>query len=127
MRMLSKKDVVAALVTGLTTGLIGWQVLDYLGKSLPGGIHPSVLPFIVPVLWVLGVQLGYVLGAFMRPFTQFGRFACIGFANAAVDFGVLYIGIALTGETSGIAYTAMKTVSFTVARRPPRHGGRART
>lgn len=115
MKVLSRKDVMAGLVTGLTTGLIAWRVLVYLDKALPAGIDPSVLPFVVPFLWVAGVQLGYVLGAFIRPFTQFGRFACIGFSNAAVDFGILYIGIAATGATEGVAYTIMKAISFSVA------------
>ena len=115
MKVVSPKDVGAGFVTGLTTGVIGWRVLAYLGKTLPADIEPSVLPFVLPFLWVAGVQLGYVLGRLIRPFTQFGRFACIGFANAAVDFGVLYIGIALTDATAGIAYTIIKAISFSVA------------
>jgi putative flippase GtrA len=115
MRIVSTKDVTFALITGLTTGLIADGILQYLHQSLPLGIHPSVLPWAVPVLWVAGVQLGYALGVRYRPFVQFGRFAAIGFANALVDFGVLYLLIARTGYSAGLAYSMFKALSFSVA------------
>jgi putative flippase GtrA len=82
---------------------------------LPGQIQPWILVPAVPVLWILGVQFGYVLGVAFKPFEQFGRFAAIGFSNAAVDFGVLYLAIALTGNAVGLAYSLVKAVSFSVA------------
>jgi putative flippase GtrA len=115
MRIVNKRDIISGLVTGLTTGLIGWRVLSYLGASLPLGIDPVVLVPVTPFAWVAGVQLGYALGVVFRPFIQFGRFVAIGFSNAAVDFGVLYILIAATGLAAGVAYTVFKTISFTVA------------
>jgi putative flippase GtrA len=115
MKTLSHRDVGFGLATGLTTGLIAWQVLLFLGKVLPGGIDPLLLVFMVPVAWLAGVQLGYVLALVLRPMEQFGRFAAIGFANAAVDFGVLYLFIAQTGETGGLWYAGFKALSFCVA------------
>lgn len=115
MRIVNQKDVRSAIITGLTTGIIGWRVLTFLGAVLPGGIDPIILVPVVPVLWVLGVQLGYFLSAFFQPFAQFGRFACIGFANAAVDFGVLYTLIALGGVAEGTAFSLFKAVSFSFA------------
>jgi len=115
MRIVSTRDVVYGLITGLTTGLIANGILTYLGTSLPFGVSASVLPWLVPVLWVLGVQLGYALGTWFKPFVQFGRFAAIGFANALVDFGVLYLLIALTGRSEGTSYALFKTLSFSVA------------
>ena len=115
MRIVNTRDVRSALITGLTTGIIGWRVLAYLGHTLPLGISPIVLVFVAPIAWVVGVQLGYVLGVMFRPFVQFGRFVAIGFSNAAVDFGVLYILIASTGLAAGLAYSAFKAISFSVA------------
>lgn len=115
MRIVSTKDVTYALITGLTTGLIADGILTYLGSKLPFGVHSSTLIWLIPVLWVLGVQLGYTIGVVFRPFIQFGRFAAIGFANALVDFGVLYLLIAWTGLSAGLAYIAFKAVSFSVA------------
>jgi len=115
MRILSQRDTLSATVTGLTTGLIAWRILVFLGHALPLGIDPVVLVLLTPIAWAVGVQFGYFLGMFIRPFIQFGKFACIGFANAAVDFGVLYLLIGLTGLAAGIAYTVFKTISFSVA------------
>lgn len=112
MRYLSRTDITASIITGFTTGIIVWRILIYLERALPLGI-PSWAPvLVVPFLWLAGVQFGYVLGRLFAPFIQFGRFACIGFANAAVDFGILYLGIALTGGTSGLAFMLLKSLSF---------------
>ena len=115
MKLLSRRDISSALVTGLTTGIIAWRILVYLDKMLPLGINPVLLVPLIPVLWLAGVQLGYFLAMYIPPFAQFGKFAAIGFANAMVDFGVLYLLIALTGKTGGYAYAVMKGSSFLVA------------
>lgn len=115
MKILTRRDLTAAVVTGLTTGVIAWLVLTYLGTRLPHGISPVVLVPLIPVLWLIGVQLGYLLALVASPFEQFGRFAAIGFANTAVDFGILYILIAFSGHASGGWYTLFKSLSFSVA------------
>lgn len=46
---------------------------------------------------------------------QFGRFVVIGCANAAVDFGVLYLLIMVTGQATDGPYALFKAVSFSVA------------
>lgn len=112
MKYVSRRDVSFALITGLTTGASVWGILSYLGHRLPFGIAPIVLVPLVPILWVAGVQLGYVLAKLFHPFKQFGKFAAIGFANASVDFGVLYILIAATGIAAGIMFSVFKTISF---------------
>lgn len=113
MRVLSRRDVVSALITGLTTGFIAWRILVFLDKSLPLGVPSVTLIWLAPIIWLVGVQFGYFLGSFIKPFIRFGRFTVIGFTNAAVDFGVLYLFIGLTGLASGIAYSVFKTISFT--------------
>jgi putative flippase GtrA len=115
MRILSRRDIAFSLITGLTTGIIAWRILVFLGRVLPLGADPVILVTLVPVLWLVGVQFGYALAGLFRPMAQFGRFAAIGFANAAVDFGVLYLFIGLTGLVSVTAYAAFKAVSFLVA------------
>lgn len=115
MKILNQRDTFSALATGLTTGLIAWRILVYLGSTLPFNIPTISLVLIIPILWVTGVQFGYFLGLFFRPMSQFGRFAAIGFANAAVDFGVLYLFISMTGIAAGFLYALFKALSFTVA------------
>src|SRR3989344_1601299 len=111
MKILSRRDVIYALITGLTTGLIVWRILVFLGKSLPLGVSSVTLVWLVPILWLVGVQFGYFLGLFIKSFVRFGRFAAIGFTNAAVDFGVLYLLIGLTGLAAGLAYSLFKAIS----------------
>jgi putative flippase GtrA len=115
MRIVTRKDVLSAVATGFTTGVIGWRILVFLGRTLPAGIDPVILVPLVPVVWLAGVQFGYILSAWFRPFAQFGRFACIGFANALVDFGVLYVLIAYSGQAEGTAYSVFKALSFAFA------------
>lgn len=79
------------------------------------GISFAWLTFVVPVFWILGINLGYFLGKWIDFFNQFGKFAAIGFTNAAVDFGVLNILIAWSGIASGILYAVFKTISFIIS------------
>ena len=115
MNIVSKRDVGSALITGATTGFIAWRILLFLDRGLPLGIEPALLVLVIPLLWVLGVQLGYFLGQFLGFFNQFGKFAAIGFTNFAVDLGVLYVLIGLTGHDAGLWYTLFKTISFLVS------------
>lgn len=79
------------------------------------GISFSWLMIVIPILWILGVNLGYFLGRWFAFFNQFGRFAAIGFTNAAVDFGILNILIAWSGIASGTLFAVFKTISFIIA------------
>lgn len=115
MRILNGRDTAYALITGFTTGLIASGVLQYVERTLPLGISRMALVVLVPVAWLVGIQFGYFLAIWFRPMAQFGKFAAIGFTNAAVDFGVLYLFIGLTGYASGIAYALFKALSFSVA------------
>ena len=115
MKILTRKDTLSALVTGLTTGIVAWRILVYLDIGLPLGIPTWTLAVAVPAIWIFGVQLGYTVSAYWRPMAQFGRFAAIGFANTAVDFGLLYVFIGLTDLAAGSAYALFKAFSFTVA------------
>lgn len=111
----SKKDLLFSIFTGLGAGLIAWRVFNFL--RFPQFMEFSLvwLILIVPVLWILGVNLGYFLGHYLLFFNQFGKFTAIGFTNAAVDFGVLNYLIFVTDITSGVYYSVFKTVSFLVA------------
>ncbi len=111
----TKKDFVFSVITGFITGFIAWQILVFLGRPEIYGFKTSLLMVIVPLFWILGVNLGYFLGKWMGFFNQFGKFAAIGFTNAAVDFGILNLFIAKTGETAGMMYAFFKGTSFIAA------------
>ncbi len=124
----TKKDFYFSIATGLITGFSAWRIFEYLNipefgertivcitfpcPGSVGGIPWISLVFVVPILWILGVNLGYFLGKWLRFFNQFGKFSAIGFTNAAVDFGVLNLLIANTGISSGGWYTIFKAISF---------------
>ncbi|OGN07380.1 MAG: hypothetical protein A3B86_01360 [Candidatus Yanofskybacteria bacterium RIFCSPHIGHO2_02_FULL_38_22b] len=113
--MFTKKDLFSSLITGFYTGLIAWQILMFLGRPSVMGYSFAWLMIVVPVFWILGVNLGYFLGRWINFFNQFGKFAAIGFTNAAVDFGVLNLLIAWSGIATGILYAVFKTISFIVS------------
>lgn len=125
----TKRDLYFSIATGCITGFSAWQVFEYLSLSnlsfrfvvCDGGECPwysliniswAWLVLLIPILWILGVNLGYFLGRWLVFFNQFGKFAAIGFTNAAVDFGVLNLLIANTEISSGGWYSIFKAISF---------------
>ncbi len=134
MNRFTKKDLFFASVTGFYTGLIAWQIFIYLrigelgfGQVCsPVAVVPPIcwyqyhiswnwLPLIIPVLWILGVNLGYFLGRWLGFFNQFGKYAAIGFTNFVVDTGVVNLLIAFSGIASGVGFSVFKSLSFIVA------------
>jgi len=111
----TKKDFVFSLITGLIAGFIAWRVLDYLRFDKPFNLSFSWLVLVVPIAWIIGVNLGYLLGRRIPAFNQFGRYAAVGFTNAAIDFGVLNLLLFYFGITAGIGYALCKAVSFIIA------------
>lgn len=111
--MFNKKDVLYSLITGVTAGFLAWRIFGFLNID---GFYfmPAIwLIVLIPVLWILGVNLGFLLGKWIPFFNQFGKFVAIGFTNAAVDFGILNFLIFLTGITAGLWYPVFKIGSFT--------------
>ena len=108
----SKKDLMFSLVTGLITGFAVWRIFNFLDVSRFQDISFAWFLLLVPVLWIAGVNLGYFLGKWLVFFNQFGKFAAIGFTNAAVDFGVLNLLIANSDISSGGWYSVFKAISF---------------
>lgn len=111
----SKKDFWFSIFTGAGTGLIVWRILEFLGFSKLRLVPTPWFVIIIPILWIVGVKLGYFLGRWFNFFNQFGKFAAIGFTNAAVDFGILDLLIAFSGFSTGKYFSLFKTISFLVA------------
>lgn len=115
MKIVSTRDIGYGIVTGLTAGILGWLVLAFLQKGLPFGLGPAWLVFVLPILWVCGVQFGYFLGRWFLFFNEFGKYVAIGFTNFAVDAGIFNLLISLTHATQGIGVILEKSVSFVFA------------
>ncbi len=115
MTRFSKKDFFSSIVTGLITGILAWRIFDFIPVSWHfRNISYAWLVLLVPILWVFGVWLGYFLGKWVSFFSQFGKYAAIGFTNAAIDFGVFYFLVYLTGIALGVRFTIFKSISFLV-------------
>ncbi|MDO8495774.1 MAG: GtrA family protein [bacterium] len=115
MKQFTKKDLVFSVLSGFITGLIAWQVLEFLKTPHFLGTSFIWLMVIVPIVWIMGVWLGFFLGRWMSFFTQFGKFAAIGFTNFAVDIGILNALIASTGHALGGRYALFKGIAFLIA------------
>ena len=108
----TKRDLRFAVLTGLITGTIAWRIFEFLNTPEFYNVPWSLLIVLVPVLWILGVLLGYFLGQWLGFFNQFGKFATIGFTNFAVTAGVLDVLIFKTNYTSGIGYSIISGAAF---------------
>lgn len=111
----SKKDLIFSLFTGFYAGFIAWRILVFLEVPRFNNVSFVWLMVLVPVLWILGINLGYFLSRWFGFFNQFGKFAAIGFTNAAVDFGILNLFIFYSGAVSGILFSIFKGISFITA------------
>lgn len=99
----------------MQTGFIAWMIARFLDVPAVGGVSFAWLIVLVPLLWIAGINFGYFLGRYLNFFNQFGRYAAVGFTNAVVDFGVLYLLIWLFQVSTGFNYIIFKTISFVVA------------
>ncbi len=115
LRKFTKRDLGFAVLTGVMDGFILWRIFGFLNIPEFHGLPWAVLIATLPILWILGVLLGYLLGQWLKFFDQFGRFAVIGFTNTAVDFGILNLLIAYTSYTSGGGYAGIKVFAFIAA------------
>lgn len=111
----TQKDLYFSIITGLITGFIAWRVFGFLRIEEFYNISWSALILVVPVLWILGVNLGYLLGGWLAFFNQFGKFAAVGFTNAAVYFGILNSLIFFSDINKGLWYSVFIAVSFLIA------------
>lgn len=111
---LTSTDIIGSIVTGLTAGFAGWQILDYLNVPSPLSIPWFWLVILVPLAWLVGIKLGYLLSRRWSFFAQFGKFAAIGFTNAAVDFGIFNLLFAVSGQRHEY-FVISSVTSFCVA------------
>lgn len=110
--MFSRKDLLFSIITGFYAGLVIWRILVFLGRPDFWGVSFAWLIVVVPVLWVLGVNLGYFLGRWMPFFNQFGKFSAIGFTNFSVYWGIFNLFIASTNIAAGIWYSVFVGIAF---------------
>lgn len=108
----TKKDFVSCLITGLTAGFLGWWIISFSDLPRFNNISYGILVVLIPIVWLAGVKLGYILGGWFSFLSQFGKFTAVGFTNFAVDSGILDYMIFLTDANRGLPYTLFKAISF---------------
>jgi len=114
--LFSRRDLYFSVITGFYAGLIAWRVFLFLGlpSPFPLSISWAWLILVIPVLWILGVNLGYFLSKWFKFFQQFGKFSAVGFTNAAVYFGILNVLISWSDINRGAWYSVFVALSFII-------------
>jgi len=106
---MKKNDIIAILILGEIIAIFLVFVLKNLGYFFS---WLWILLFILPVFALIALFFAYAVGKKILVLFQFAKFVLVGFANTAVDFGILNFLILLTGLSSGLAYSLFKAVSF---------------
>jgi len=109
---MKKSDLIISLILGEIIAIF----LFFILKSLNFVVFPLwLLFFVLPILALIGLYLAYLIGRKIQVVFQFSKYALVGFANTAVDFGVLNLLMLVTGIYSGKNIFLLNTVSFFVA------------
>ena len=108
------RDFYFSVITGFYAGLIAWRVFVFLELPEFVGVSYAWLIIFVPILWILGVNLGYFLGRWLAFFNQFGKFSVVGFTNAAVFFGILNTLIYWSDINRGLWYSVFVASAFII-------------
>jgi len=115
--MVSRKDILIAIIVGVATALVWTKVFLYLGTldflNIGNGIWGLVIVF--PGVLVVGLYLGVFLSRWWKIFVSLSRFAVIGFLNAGIDFGVFNLFMFTTGVERGYQISVFKGVAFIVS------------
>lgn len=109
---MEKSDFIASLILGGIIGLFLAFILQGFGFVL---FSPWVLILVLPILVVVGVYIGELIGKKIPVILQLIKFGMVGFANTAVDFGILNLLMATTGITSGKNIFLLNSISFVIA------------
>jgi len=116
---MKKGDIIVSLILGGIIGLFLAFILQGFGFSLFSPIFwifpPWFLVLFLPALAVLGIAFGELIGKKIPVILQLVKFGMVGFANTAVDFGILNLLMAMTGITSGKNIFLLNSISFVVA------------
>jgi putative flippase GtrA len=109
---MKRGDIIASLILGGIIGLFLAFILQGFGV---GGFSPWFLILILPILAVIGTFIGELIGKKIPIILQLIKFAMVGFANTAVDFGILNLLMGMTGIYSGKNIFFLNSISFIVA------------
>lgn len=109
---MKRYDVFASLILGEIVAVF----LNFILRGLGFNLFPLwLLFFALPILALLAVFIGWLIGKKIPIIFQFVKYATAGFANTAVDFGVLNLLMWMTNIYSGKTIFLLNSISFLVA------------
>lgn len=109
---MQKKDLVSVIILGEIIALFVFFILLSAGY---GAWSLLVLFVILPGLGLLGFYISQLIGKKFAIVPQFVKYALVGFANTAVDFGVLNLLAWIIGKYEGGIVGVINIISFAVA------------
>lgn len=109
---MQKKDLIALIILGEIIALFVFLILQANGF---GGWSLLLLFVILPGLTILGIYLAKLIGRKFLIVYQFAKYAVVGVANTAVDFGVLNLLMWMGQTYEGKIIFFFNTISFLVA------------
>ncbi|MEK7077180.1 MAG: GtrA family protein [Patescibacteria group bacterium] len=113
MNPIAKRDYAIGALVGFLTGVFAIPVLVNIGVD--NKVLLALMPLLVAIGFFFGVWLGGFLGRWMAFFSQFGKFAAVGFLNTAIDFGLLNLLASATGITAGLYLGGINVPAVMVA------------
>jgi len=108
-----KKDYIVAAIAGFYTALLLLPTFKNIDVGFDN-LYVALL-FAIPVLWIIGLTVAYFLSKLAPFFYQFGKFVVVGFANTAIDFGVLNLLSIAVQRTSGFLLGGVNLPGFVLA------------
>lgn len=111
--MVQKKDYLIGAAVGFITGALALRIFYFLDISFK--FQELFFLFFIPLLWAFGIWLSGVLSKWIPFFSQFGKFAIVGFLGAAIDFSILNWVSYTTGVTAGLTVGWINIPGFLVA------------
>lgn len=109
---MKRSDIISVLILGEIFAIF----LNFVLRNIGFAVFPIwILFFILPILALLVVYVAYLIGKKFPIIFQFAKYAVVGFANTAVDFGILNLLMWLTKIYSGKEIFLINSISFLVA------------
>ena len=113
--MVKRADLIVSLIIGEISALLMFVIGRNLG--VPSGIRALLrwFPLLFPVVTLVVMAAGTVVGRRLPVIYQFIKFALVGGLNFLIDLGMLNLLIGATGIASGFLAVVFKAIAFLTA------------
>jgi len=107
------KNYIIAASIGLATGFLALRLMIHL--NLLFSFRTTILLVVIPIFWIMGIKIGYVISNWIKIAPQISRYFIVGVFSTAIDFSVLNLVSHLTGVTSGLVIGWINAPGFLIA------------